>query len=71
MTPATPELLADDREDEVGVGLREEEELLVDPPGPLPKSPPEPSAICPCTAWKPLVPACAHGSRNDVSRARR
>ena len=65
------ELLADHREDEVGVGLGQVEDLLHRLPGPTPKRPPEPSAICPWTAWKPLVLAWAHGLRNAVSRARR
>ena len=45
--------------------------FCTDWPMPRPKSPPEPSAIWPCTAWKPAPPAWLHGSRKVVSRARR
>ena len=65
------ELLADDGEDEVGVRLGQVEDLLDRLAEPAPKRPPEPSAIWPWTDWKPAPPACAHGSRNAVSRARR
>src|SRR3954452_14588707 len=65
------ELLADDREDEVGVGLGEVEDLLHRLADPPPEEPARPERDLPCTAWNPASPACAHGSRNVVSRARR
>ena len=63
VAPTQPELLADDREDEVVAGVRQEQPAGARLwPSPSPMRPPEPSASSPWTEWKPMPAGSAHGS---------
>ena len=66
-----PELLADHREDHVGVRLGKVVDLRTPWPSPRPKTPPEPRLMSACTFWRPSFDGSFHGSRKTSSRARR